>query len=307
MSDEVLKFGSMIVDALVEYQQPLFVYIPPFAELRGGAWVVVDHTINKDVMEFYAAEDARGGVLEATGIASIKYRDPEIKATAHRLDPVLVQLRAELESVTDREMKSKIEKQIQTREKMLMGVYRQIAVHFADLHDTPGRMQAKGVIRKQVPWAHSRKYFFWRLRRRLAECEVASTMMEIDTTIPDKQAAFQKLYEWHLQSTSSTSPSSASASVSPSDATTGAAGGYWEDDRKMMCWLQENKQFLREKLTELKSEVQVSLLAKQLTSILHDGEADTQRLSHEDIILKAMKTLSGADAAKIKEVFAKLP
>jgi hypothetical protein len=41
MFDEVLKFGSMIVDALVAYQQPLFVYIPPFAELRGGAWVVV--------------------------------------------------------------------------------------------------------------------------------------------------------------------------------------------------------------------------------------------------------------------------
>jgi acetyl-CoA carboxylase carboxyltransferase component len=31
MFDEVLKFGSMIVDALVAYQQPLFVYIPPFA------------------------------------------------------------------------------------------------------------------------------------------------------------------------------------------------------------------------------------------------------------------------------------
>ena len=56
MFDEVLKFGSMIVDALVAYQQPLFVYIPPFAELRGGAWVVVDSTINADIMEFYAAE-----------------------------------------------------------------------------------------------------------------------------------------------------------------------------------------------------------------------------------------------------------
>jgi len=33
MFDEVLKFGSMIVDALVAYQQPLFVYIPPHAEL----------------------------------------------------------------------------------------------------------------------------------------------------------------------------------------------------------------------------------------------------------------------------------
>jgi hypothetical protein len=26
----------------------------------------------------------------------------------------------------------------------LFGVFQQIAVHFADLHDTPGRMKAKG-------------------------------------------------------------------------------------------------------------------------------------------------------------------
>jgi len=34
--DEILKFGSYIVDSLVEYKQPVFIYLPPFAELRGG-------------------------------------------------------------------------------------------------------------------------------------------------------------------------------------------------------------------------------------------------------------------------------
>ena len=37
MFDEVLKFGAFIVDALVGYTQPVFIYLPPFAELRGGA------------------------------------------------------------------------------------------------------------------------------------------------------------------------------------------------------------------------------------------------------------------------------
>lgn len=46
MYDEILKFGSYIVDALRKYEQPVLVYIPPHAELRGGAWVVVDPTIN---------------------------------------------------------------------------------------------------------------------------------------------------------------------------------------------------------------------------------------------------------------------
>src|SRR5690242_11585649 len=46
MYNEVLKYGSYIVDALVKYEQPVFVYIPPHGELRGGSWVVVDPTIN---------------------------------------------------------------------------------------------------------------------------------------------------------------------------------------------------------------------------------------------------------------------
>lgn len=46
---EILKFGAQIVDALVDYKHPVFVYIPPNAELRGGAWVVIDPTINAEV------------------------------------------------------------------------------------------------------------------------------------------------------------------------------------------------------------------------------------------------------------------
>ena len=45
-------------------------------------------------------------------------------------------------------------------------------MQFADLHDTPGRMEARGAVRKVVPWAESRSFFFWRLRRRLAEFDL---------------------------------------------------------------------------------------------------------------------------------------
>lgn len=65
--DEVLKFGAMIVDNLNTFRQPIFIYLPPFAELRGGAWVVVDPTINASMIEMYADDMARGGVLEAEG------------------------------------------------------------------------------------------------------------------------------------------------------------------------------------------------------------------------------------------------
>lgn len=47
-----------------------------------------------------------------------------------------------------------------------------VAVQFADLHDTPGRMEARGAVRKVVSWSESRSFFFWRLRRRLAEFDL---------------------------------------------------------------------------------------------------------------------------------------
>jgi len=223
MFDEVLKFGSMIVDALVAYQQPLFVYIPPFAELRGGAWVVVDSTINADVMEFYAAEDARGGVLEAAGAASIKFRDRDIIATAHRVDPVLVQLDAQLAAATKAEDAAEVTslgRQVRERERMLFGVYQQVAVHFADLHDTPGRMKAKGVIRRQVQWAESRSFFYWRLRRRLKEFEIVNACGSQATPGQRKQS-IAALRTWFCSQQGSSG---------------GGGADTWEDDRAMTEW-----------------------------------------------------------------------
>lgn len=74
MYEQVIKFGAYIVDALREYRQPVMIYIPPNGELRGGAWVVVDPTINERYMEMYADKESRGGVLEAEGTVEIKYR-----------------------------------------------------------------------------------------------------------------------------------------------------------------------------------------------------------------------------------------
>lgn len=50
MYNEVLRYGSFIVDTFVDFKQPIFTYIPPTDELRGGSWVVVEPTINADTM-----------------------------------------------------------------------------------------------------------------------------------------------------------------------------------------------------------------------------------------------------------------
>ena len=77
MYGEILKFGAMIVDELRVYRHPVFIYIPPNGELRGGAWVVVDPTINEAKMEMYADVESRGGILEPPGICEVKFRSKD--------------------------------------------------------------------------------------------------------------------------------------------------------------------------------------------------------------------------------------
>jgi len=170
MYNEVLKYGSYIVDALVKFNQPIFIYIPPHGELRGGSWVVVDPTIAPDTMEMYADVEARGGVLEPEGIIGIKYRKDKQLSTLARLDETYRSLKKQLEDKDlSAEAAADIKSQLAAREKALLPVYSQIAVQFADLHDRSGRMKAKGVIRDQLEWINARRFFYWRLRRRLNE------------------------------------------------------------------------------------------------------------------------------------------
>lgn len=59
MYEQVMKFGAEIVFALRRVKGPVLVYIPPGGELRGGAWAVVDPTINPRYMEMYADPESR--------------------------------------------------------------------------------------------------------------------------------------------------------------------------------------------------------------------------------------------------------
>lgn len=90
MYEQIIKFGAYIVDGLREYKQPVLVYLPPNAELRGGAWVVLDSLINPQYMESYADPESRGGVLEPEGTVEVKYKDKDLIKTINRLDPVIL-------------------------------------------------------------------------------------------------------------------------------------------------------------------------------------------------------------------------
>ena len=242
MFDEVLKYGSLIVDAFVAHEQPVFVLIPPHAEIRGGAWVVLDASINSSVMELYAtAKTARGGVLEANGAASVKYRMKDLIPTMHRLDENLKEMDSKLNSGDlSNEECAEIKSAIKLREQSLLPVYEQIAVQFCDLHDTPGRMKAVGVIEKEVEWKTARTFFFWRLRRKLAEFDLRRKIVEaaevgrsVRKFTPLEASGLIK--QWFLQ-------------------TPGMEEGMWNDDRVMLSWMAQNYKELEGNVINLTKE-----------------------------------------------------
>uniref|UniRef100_A0A7S1I8U2 Acetyl-CoA carboxylase n=1 Tax=Eutreptiella gymnastica TaxID=73025 RepID=A0A7S1I8U2_9EUGL len=179
MFDEVLKFGASIVDNLRVYSQPIFVYLPPFGDLRGGAWVVVDYNINPECIEMYADETSHAGVLEPSGLVEVKYRDGEIVQTMHRIDDVCKSLVAQLKACAP-EQKAELTKQLKARQEVLSPIYKSMAVQLASLHDTPGRMLAKGAIQGIVQWRSARRFFFQRLRRRLHELQMQKSLAKVD-------------------------------------------------------------------------------------------------------------------------------
>ncbi|KAI4256115.1 MAG: hypothetical protein LQ352_002222 [Teloschistes flavicans] len=256
MYNEVLKYGSYIVDALVAYEQPIFVYIPPFGELRGGSWVVVDPTINADCMEMYADEDARGGVLEPEGIVNIKFRKERQLETMARLDSTYASLKQKLSDKSlSPDQQSQTKDQMIERENRLLPVYSQISLQFADLHDRAGRMQAKNTIRHPLQWKNARRFFYWRLRRRLNEESILRKMGSVSIRGPiPRTHNLESLRAW-----------------------TGLED-FEHNDRGVACWYEENKKLINTKVDALQSEGIANDVASLLRSNKNGGLAGVKQV-----------------------------
>ncbi|KAJ5502949.1 ATP-grasp fold subdomain 1 [Penicillium fimorum] len=266
MYNEVLKYGSYIVDALVKYEQPIFVYIPPHGELRGGSWVVVDPTINPDQMEMYADEESRGGVLEPEGMVNIKYRRDKQLDTMARLDATYGELRRSLADTTlTQDQISEVKAKMATREEQLLPVYMQIALQFADLHDRAGRMQAKNTIRQPLQWVNSRRFFYWRLRRRLSEETIVKRMLAASAPPAPGADAFGE--------------SARAAHLRTLHAWTGLLNEDLEhNDHKVAIWYEENKKVVQSKIETLRTDGVASEVAQLLIGNKEGGLRGVQQV-----------------------------
>lgn len=286
MFDEVLKYGSLIVDAFVAYTQPVFVFIPPHAEIRGGAWVVLDASINSSCMEMYASsKTARGGVLEANGAASVKYRRKDLLATMHRLDHELIALNKRLAEEKNDSTVASIKNQISVRENALLPVYEQIAVQFCELHDTPGRMKAVGVVERVVEWSESRSYFYWRLRRKLAEFDLRKKIIEAaevgrGVNAPTPLEASALIREWFT-------------------GTPRMTDNQWSDDKIVLGWMGQHHSVLEEKIMAYTKSCVAEEVAQVLTAGGNTGLVGTSGIVEG--LGRALASMDSEEKAKLKQ------
>lgn len=137
-----------------------------------------------------------------------------------RLDPVLKQLTGQTGN------KVEVDAAIKAREKTLLPVYQQVARQFADMHDTPARMYAKGVLSGIVPWKEARRFFAARLRRRLTEEALVRHVASTDVSIR-RDDAINLVHSWH---TLGNSISYLQVDASP-QAVAGQSFSFWADER----------------------------------------------------------------------------
>jgi len=185
-------------------------------------------------MEMYADEDARGGVLEPEGIVNIKYRRDKQLDTMTRLDPTYAELKAKLaDKSLSKDQQSDIKVQMTERESLLLPVYTQIALQFADLHDRAGRMKAKGTIRQALRWREARRFFYWRLL--------------------NEESIIKKMASSPTSSGSARGPTSREHKIELLRAWSGVAA-FDTDDKAAATWYEENRKVVNAKVEALKAE-----------------------------------------------------
>jgi acetyl-CoA carboxylase / biotin carboxylase 1 len=182
------------------------------------------------MMEMYADEDSRGGVLEPEGIVGIKYRKERQLETMARLDPTYGDLkRKSLDKSLSVEQQTEIKNKMTEREHLLLPVYLQIALQYSDLHDRAGRMKAKDTIRMPLVWAQARRFFYWRLRRRLNEEYLIKRMSAAQSKeLVSRGSSLKTLEAW---------------SAIPS---------FDKNDQEVAIWYEENRKSIHDKIEAMK-------------------------------------------------------
>ena len=166
-----------------------------------------------------------------------------------RLDPTYGDLKKKsMSKELTTEQRNEIKAKMTERENLLLPVYLQIALQYSDLHDRAGRMKAKDVIRMPLRWVNARRFFYWRLRRRLNEEYVLKRMAAAQSKeLVSRSSNLHTLKAWS------------------------GVESFQTDDMSVAMWYEENRKTIHEKIEGLKSEAIAYDVAALLRSNKNGG------------------------------------
>lgn len=131
------------------------------------------------------------------------------------------------------------------REELLLPTYLQIALQYSDLHDRAGRMKAKDTIRMPLKWVQSRRFFYWRLRRRLNEESVLKRMAAVQPKeLVSRGGNLHTLEAWS------------------------GLPNFAVDDRHVAVWYEEHRKTINDKIEALKTE----MVAYDIASLMRSNK-----------------------------------
>lgn len=185
------------------------------------------------------------------------------------------------ENTGNKEKIAQLEQAIKERTQSLLHVYHTVAVHFADLHDTPERMLEKGCINEIVPWRTSRSWLHWRLRRLLLEHQIVKKVIAAHDN-PNVHQARETLCRWFVEDKGATE------------------AHLWDNNKEIVDWL----------LEQVRSN---SVVAANINAIKRDSIISQIRKSLEecpdvalDTVIGLCQTLSSNQRGEVVRILAQL-
>jgi acetyl-CoA carboxylase/biotin carboxylase 1 len=152
-------------------------------------------------------------------------------------------------------------------------------------------MKAVGVIEREVEWSTSRSFFYWRLRRKLAEFDLRKKVIDaaevgrgVKTPTPVEGSNLVK--KWFIE-------------------TSGMGDVQWDDDKTVLTWMAQHHRALEEKILAYTK----SCVAEEVVQVLTAG-GNTARVGAAGIVeglARAGEKMNPEERAELKAaVFAAL-
>jgi len=211
--------------------------------------------------------------------------------TMYRLDPELMELKKQILATPDNQQEQKLalETKCQEREQLLRPMYHQIAVHFADLHDTPDRMHEKGVIQDIIKWKRARHTLYWRLRRLLLQDRMESQILSAKPGCNHGQVVAM-LHRWFMEDKD-------------------AIDAYlWENNQAVVEWLSQqlgsSKSIVNENIKSLRRDAvlnQANLLMEEHPELAIDSVVHLLQHMNPAQRADAIRAISKIDGASLQD------